>query len=62
MVINFLSKKDKLKMSCFKSVRDCKGKMRVGERKKKERWAKRERETDTETENLSETLRYFRDP
>ena len=22
----------------------------------------RERETDTETENLSETLRYFRDP
>ena len=60
MVINFLSKKDKLKMSCFKSVRDCKGKMRVGERKNKERWVKRE--TDTETENLSETLRYFRDP
>ena len=31
------------KMSSFKSVRDCKGKMRVAERKNKERWGKREK-------------------
>ena len=52
MVINFLSKKDKHKISCFKSVRDCKGKMRVGERKNKERWGKRERDTHTEKQRI----------
>ena len=52
MVINFLSKKDKLKMSSFKSVRDCKGKMRVAERKNKERWGKRERERQTQKQRI----------